>query len=104
MTKLILWRCIALFVTSLFFITSISCSTSTVPTTEPTPTEMAAMTPNPILAIPPTSMPLSGDWRFSIDKDQVGEKQGWMNPEFDDSSWATINVPHTWNVMPEYSD
>jgi beta-glucuronidase len=65
---------------------------------------MATMTTNPMIAIPPVSLPLLGDWRFSIDKDQIGEKQGWMNSEFDDSSWASVSVPHTWNVMPEYSD
>src|SRR5919198_3726234 len=104
MMKLILWRYTALFVILLFFIISISCSTSTVPTTEPTPTEIATMTPNPMLTIPPTFMPLSGEWRFAIDQNQTGEKQDWMNSAFDDSAWATVNVPHTWNVMPEYSD
>src|SRR5215831_11069486 len=94
----------AVFVASLFCITSMSCSTSTVPTAELTPTEVAARTPKPMLAIPPGSLPLSGEWRFSIDPDQVGEKQGWAKPDFDDSAWATVNVPHTWNVMPEYSD
>lgn len=62
------------------------------------------MTPYPVLAIPPVSIPLSGEWCFSIDKDQVGEGQGWVDPSFDDSSWAAVQVPHTWNVMPEYSD
>jgi hypothetical protein len=62
------------------------------------------MTTYPILAISPVSIPLSGEWRFSIDKDQEGEGQGWANPNFDDSSWATVQVPHTWNVMPDYSE
>lgn len=74
------------------------------PTTEPAPTESATMTPSPMLAIPPASMPLSGEWRFAIDEDQTGEKAGWATPGFDDSSWTTVSVPHTWNVMPEYSD
>jgi beta-glucuronidase len=104
MTKLILWRCIVLFSASLIFIIPSSCSTSTMPKNEPIPTEFATMTPNPMLAIPATSMSLSEEWHFSVDKDQAGEQHGWMNPTFNDSSWATINVPHTWNVMPEYSD
>jgi beta-galactosidase/beta-glucuronidase len=58
----------------------------------------------PILAIPQVSASLSGEWRFSIDKDQVGEQQGWVDSDFDDSSWAAVNVPHTWNVMPEHSE
>jgi len=62
------------------------------------------MTSQPISVIRPTSIPLTGEWSFSIDKDQLGEQQGWNNPAFDDSSWAKISVPHTWNLMPEYSD
>jgi beta-galactosidase/beta-glucuronidase len=58
----------------------------------------------PILAIPQASASLSGEWRFSIDKDQVGEQQGWADSNFDDTSWAAVNVPHTWNVMPEHSE
>ena len=57
-----------------------------------------------IAPISPVSIPLSGEWSFSIDEDQVGEQQGWMNPNFDDTSWVTVNVPHTWNVMPEHSE
>src|SRR5215216_192445 len=99
--KPILWRCIALFFTLIFFLTSTSCGAT--PTSEPTPSEVATTT-YPILAIPSSSIPLSGEWRFSIDKDQEGEGQGWANPNFDDSTWATISVPHTWNVMPDYSE
>jgi len=62
------------------------------------------MTTDAILAIPSVSIPLSEEWCFSIDKDGVGEGQGWADPAFDDSSWATVSVPHTWNVMPEYSE
>src|SRR6266508_6434794 len=102
MTKTILWRCIALFLTSIFLTTSVSCGA--MPTAEPTPFEAATMTTYPIFAIPSVSIPLSGEWCFSIDKDQVGEQQGWANPNFDDSSWMTVSVPHTWNVMPEYSE
>ena len=50
------------------------------------------------------SISLSGDWRFSIDKDRLGEKNGWTSPKFDDTSWVTVTVPHTWNVMSDYSD
>ncbi len=55
-------------------------------------------------AVPPLSVPFDIAWRFSVDKEQVGEQQGWMDRGFDDSSWITVNVPHTWNVMPEYSE
>jgi beta-glucuronidase len=99
--KPILWRCIASFLTLLFLISSVSCGAT--PTAGATPSEVATMTTYPILAIPPVSIPLSGEWRFSIDKDQVGEKEGWANAGFEDSSWATVSVPHTWNDMPDYS-
>jgi beta-glucuronidase len=62
------------------------------------------MTTYPIPAIPSVSVALSGEWCFSIDKNGIGEGQGWANPAFDDSSWVTVNVPHTWNVMPKYSE
>ena len=62
------------------------------------------MASEPIAVMKQTSVPLSGEWSFSIDKDQVGEGQGWFNLAFDSSSWTTVSVPHTWNVMPEYSD
>ena len=83
MTKPIQSRCIALFLTSIFLITSVGCGAA--PTIEPTPSEVATMTTYPILAISPVSIPLSGEWRFSIDKDGVGEGQGWANLDFDDS-------------------
>lgn len=58
----------------------------------------------PLLAIPSVSLPLTGEWCFSIDHDQTGEKSGWADPAFDDSAWLNVNVPHTWNVMPDYSE
>ena len=62
------------------------------------------MTSEPISVIQPTSISLTGEWSFSLDKENSGEQQGWNNPAFDDSSWVKVVVPHTWNVMPEYSD
>ena len=58
----------------------------------------------PISVIEQASIPLTGEWRFSIDNEKIGEQQGWANSSFEDSSWMTVNVPHTWNVMPEYSE
>jgi beta-galactosidase/beta-glucuronidase len=54
--------------------------------------------------IPHASLPLLEDWRFSIDKDTVGEQQGWANPTYDDSAWVVVTVPHTWNVMSDYAN
>ncbi|MGB8981290.1 MAG: sugar-binding domain-containing protein, partial [Anaerolineales bacterium] len=101
MTKSMLRRGIALFLTAIVPFISFRCGA--MPTAEPTPSEAATMSADPIPAVLPVSIPLSGEWRFSIDRDRAGEKQGWFDPDYDDSSWATVNVPHTWNVMPEYS-
>jgi beta-glucuronidase len=57
----------------------------------------------PLSVVEQASIPLSGKWRFSIDNEKIGERQGWADSSFEDSSWTTVNVPHTWNVMPEYS-
>src|SRR5574341_844561 len=97
-----LYRYFAFFLTLAFLCTAVSCSTA--PTAESTATAVATMATRPILAIPPVSIPLSGEWTFSIDKDQAGEGQGWANPNFDNSSWVIVQVPHTWNVMSEYSE
>jgi beta-glucuronidase len=39
---------------------------------------------------------LNADWLFSVDPEQVGEKQGWQNhlPPHTDS----VSIPHTWNL------
>ncbi|HEX7540693.1 MAG TPA: glycoside hydrolase family 2 TIM barrel-domain containing protein [Anaerolineales bacterium] len=60
--------------------------------------------PYPLIALSSKSIPLTGEWRFSIDQDKVGEGQEWVAPGYNDSAWATVSVPHTWNVMPEYLD
>jgi len=100
--RTILYRYLAFFVQVAFLITTAGCGAT--PTTEPTLSEVVTMTTNPIPPIPHVSIPLTGEWCFSIDKDQVGEAQGWANPKFDDLSWTTVKVPHTWNVMPEHSE
>jgi beta-glucuronidase len=90
------------FLIWIFLFTLAGCGAMPAPT--PAPSETATMITHPVVPIQPVSIPLSGEWSFSIDKDQVGEGQGWANPDFDDSSWETVNVPHTWNVMSEYSE
>jgi beta-glucuronidase len=39
---------------------------------------------------------LSGLWRFRLDPDDVGEKQGWQNGL---SGWRTIAVPASWQEL-----
>lgn len=46
---------------------------------------------------------LAGGWYFAIDPSNAGEVGGWADPAFDDSEWARVEVPHTWNVMPEHA-
>ena len=58
----------------------------------------------PLIGVSVKPLPLSGEWRFSIDRRKVGEKQQWYGAEFDDGEWPLVNVPHTWNVMPGYTD
>jgi len=78
----------------------------------PTPTSTPAPIPDSylLLAVPAASLALSGaggthpQWRFAVDPDEVGEKEGWAAPDFDDSGWATVTVPHTWGVMAEHAD
>src|SRR5207244_10064490 len=39
---------------------------------------------------------LNADWLFSVDPEQVGEKQGWQNhPPVHTES---VTIPHTWNL------
>ncbi|NOZ21482.1 MAG: DUF4838 domain-containing protein [Planctomycetes bacterium] len=35
-------------------------------------------------------------WRFSLDKDDVGQKEGWFKSDFDDSAWKPIEIGKTW--------
>jgi beta-galactosidase/beta-glucuronidase len=59
---------------------------------------------NQPLGVKPQSVNLNGAWRFQVDPDRVGEKVGWFTADFDDTQWLPVTVPHTWSVMPEYSD
>jgi len=59
---------------------------------------------SPLLAVSPSSLPLSGAWRFAVDPSAMGEAAGWFTPAFDDSTWASVTVPHTWNVVPDHVD
>jgi len=42
------------------------------------------------------SLDLSGTWRFAVDPANRGYDHGWTAADFDDSSWATIQVPGYW--------
>lgn len=42
------------------------------------------------------AVPLEGFWMFSKDEADVGLKQGWEKPGFDDSSWTPIAAGTSW--------
>src|SRR5262245_24166148 len=77
-----------------------SCSTFTQATAQMTTSPLSG---KPLTPITPTQTSLSGDWRFNTNPDGQGQRQGWQNAEFDDSGWQTLTVPHSWNVMADYS-
>ncbi len=52
---------------------------------------------------PASSLSMDGDWRFAVDAKKKGESEMWFSPAYDDSVWQVVSVPHTWNVMPKYS-
>jgi beta-glucuronidase len=57
----------------------------------------------PLVAVAPQQVSLSGSWRFSVDPHRTGRAHGWHRAGFDDRRWAEVQVPHTWNVMPEHA-
>ncbi len=70
----------------------------------PMPTPEATPTMPSVQPIPSAAIALSGEWRFAVNPDGRGEQAGWASPGFDDAAWTTVTVPHTWNVVPEYSN
>jgi hypothetical protein len=44
----------------------------------------------------PTPGNLEGEWAFQTDPEDVGLKQGWQQPEADDSAWRRLRVPGYW--------
>jgi beta-galactosidase len=39
-------------------------------------------------------------WKFALNIDSIGPEK----PEFDDSAWRTLNVPHDWSIEGEFSE
>ncbi len=35
-------------------------------------------------------------WKFALDRDDVGQKQRWFAPDFDDREWKDIEIARTW--------
>jgi beta-glucuronidase len=98
----IIFRCTTLVLSLVFLVSTVNCGTT--PSVEPTIPMSPTTYPYPLIALSLESLPLSGEWRFSVDQGKVGEEQEWFAPGYNDSAWITVSVPHTWNVMPEYSE
>jgi beta-glucuronidase len=45
-----------------------------------------------------TVVQLTDGWRFQIDVDDLGEKDGWYRAEFDRAGWGLIEVPKAWDL------
>ena len=89
------------FLVSLFLLNACQPATSNVESTkEPMTSSPAAST---FVIRPTSSLSLDGDWRFATDPKKNGESEKWFVPEYDDTAWQVVSVPHTWNVMEEYS-
>ena len=57
-----------------------------------------------IIPVRPTTVPLSGAWRFAVDPRGEGVRAGWFRPSMHGAGWERVTVPHTWNVMPAHRD
>lgn len=55
-----------------------------------------------ILPVPITQS-LNGTWAFRTDPNNVGEIQGWQNPEFSTQNWDEMPVPGNWDLRNEYA-
>ncbi len=100
--KMCMLRCTRLIFVLVFLVSTANCGTT--PSVEPTIPMSPTPNPYPLITLASKSIPLTDEWRFFIDRDKVGEGQEWFALGYDDSTWATVSVPHTWNVMPGYLD
>jgi beta-glucuronidase len=44
------------------------------------------------------TIPLTGQWQFTLDKETQGEQESWFLPKHDRANWRKVTVPHTWNT------
>ena len=44
---------------------------------------------------------LAGTWKFSLDPQDIGEKQKWQAADFNDKAWFNHPVPGSWNAQKE---
>ena len=48
---------------------------------------------------PAATQPFNQDWRFHL-----GDVQGGQRPDFNDSTWRTLNVPHDWSIEGAFDE
>jgi len=54
----------------------------------------------PLNVVQTIPLPEAG-WRFHTDARQIGHKQSWFQPTFNDSQWPEISIGKTWEVQGE---
>ena len=47
---------------------------------------------------------LNGVWQFRIDRDRVGQTNGWYQATQASDGWQNVTVPHTWQIAQESSE
>jgi beta-glucuronidase len=61
---------------------------------------------SPTIPLPPSADPqhisLNGEWKFSADYQDWGERYRWFDPSYGDGVWDQVHVPHTWSVDPRF--
>ena len=45
---------------------------------------------------------LSGQWKFTADYQDWGDRAEWFSPQLNDGVWDTVKVPHTWSHDPRF--
>lgn len=45
-------------------------------------------------------IPLDVDWKFRTEGGESEQSSGWNQPDVSTAGWTTVQVPHTWQVMP----
>ena len=51
-------------------------------------------------AAEPVRVSLNGDWKFSADYQDWGERYKWFDTAYGDGVWDHVTVPHNWSLDP----
>lgn len=49
-------------------------------------------------------IPLTGTWSFTLDQHEKGRNEKWFAFPATAEKWGKVEVPHTWQIIPEYAD